>query len=178
MSASTSPYKPPMDLAAVLCPACGLCCNGVLFGDVELQPADDAAGLAGAGLTLKRKGRKTCFVQPCTAFDGVWCRIYPRRPERCRTFVCRLWMQVQRGESSVEEAMRAIRAARAAVQRVEKLMTQLGQTETHLPLNRRFARVVAQPIDLAADDETVERRSELMLVVHTLTRILQRDFLL
>ena len=34
-----------------LCPSCGLCCNGVIFGDVELQAKDDAkhlAALAGA----------------------------------------------------------------------------------------------------------------------------------
>ncbi len=28
-----------------LCPDCGLCCNGVLFADVELRAGDDAGRL-------------------------------------------------------------------------------------------------------------------------------------
>jgi hypothetical protein len=36
---------------------------------------------------------------------------------------------------------------------------------------------VAKPIDLAGDDATIERRSEMMLKVAKLTQILERDFL-
>ncbi|MEI2724527.1 MAG: hypothetical protein V9H26_13620 [Verrucomicrobiota bacterium] len=49
------------DAIVRLCPACGLCCNGVLFGDVELQRGDDAKQLAELGVDLFRKGRKTAF---------------------------------------------------------------------------------------------------------------------
>ena len=48
-----------------LCPNCGLCCNGVLFADVELQPGDDAGRLAALGMALKKKGGQRAFVQPC-----------------------------------------------------------------------------------------------------------------
>ena len=41
-----------------LCPACGLCCNGVLFADVELQPGDNAGRLIDLGMALKKKGMK------------------------------------------------------------------------------------------------------------------------
>src|SRR5208283_6243064 len=35
-----------------LCPNCGLCCNGVLFADVELRKGDDAQRQAQLGLRL------------------------------------------------------------------------------------------------------------------------------
>ena len=59
-----------------LCIKCGLCCNGVLFADVELRKGDKAEQLAELGLSLKEKGQRRAFVQPCACFDGKLCRIY------------------------------------------------------------------------------------------------------
>lgn len=154
-----------------------MCCNGVLFGDVELQREDDPGELATLGLELLRKGRKQCFKQPCACFDGKLCGIYEQRPMRCRSFECRLLQRVQSGKVSMESALRAITEARRAVHRVRRLLEELGQRNKRLPLNRRYAEVLARPIDLSADDETVERRSELMLAVHELTTILEKEFL-
>ncbi len=36
---------------------------------------------------------------------------------------------------------------------------------------------MAEPIDLAGDDHIIDLRSQLMLAVHKLTKILERDFL-
>ena len=165
------------DAVAQLCPACGMCCNGALFGDVELQPRDDARRLAALGLELFRKGRKQGFNQPCACFDGKWCRIYADRPDRCRTFECRLLQRVQSGKITSDAALKSIAEARRDVDRVRELVRQLGQNDERMPLNRRYSAIMAQPLDLASDDETAERRSELMLAVHKLTRILQREFL-
>jgi len=98
-----------------LCNACGLCCNGVLFKDVQLQPGDDAAHLRSLGLPIReprrvppRTGRsphshevrKTRFPQPCAALcDGNRCRIYAERPARCREFECALFKSVAAGET-------------------------------------------------------------------------------
>jgi hypothetical protein len=84
---------------------------------------------------------------------------------------------VQSGKVTMESALRAITEARRAVHRVRRLLEELGQRNKRLPLNRRYAEVLARPIDLSADDETVERRSELMLAVHELTTILEKEFL-
>ena len=165
------------DAVAQLCPACGMCCNGALFGDVELQPRDDARRLAALGLELLRKGRKQCFNQPCACFDGKWCRIYGDRPNRCRTFECRLLQRVQSGKMTSDAALKTIAEARRWVDRVRELVRQLGQNDERMPLNRRYSAIMAQPLDLASDDETAERRSELMLAVHKLTQILEREFL-
>ena len=74
-------------------------------------------------------------------------------------------------------ALRSIQEARQQVKIVRKLLSELGQNDEHLPLSRRYAKVVAEPIDLGGDERMIELRSELMLAVHKLTKILQRDFL-
>ena len=155
-----------------------MCCNGVLFGDVELQARDDASRLAALGMELFRKGRKQCFNQPCACFDGKWCRIYGDRPNRCRSFECRLLQRVQAGKTTDDAALKAIAEAQRCADRVRELVRQLGQNDERMPLNRRYSAIMSQPLDLASDgDETVERRSQLMLAVHKLTQILERDFL-
>ncbi|MCL4787017.1 MAG: YkgJ family cysteine cluster protein [Verrucomicrobia bacterium] len=173
----SQPATNSTDFVSRLCPNCGLCCNGVLFGDVELQRGDNPKRLTEQGLNLFRKSRKTCFRQPCACFDGKWCQVYADRPNRCRTFECRLLKQVQAGAVTATAALRNIAEARRATEQVRRLVRELGHTDESVPLNRRYAALAAQPIDLATDEERVERRSELMLAVGRLVRILERDFL-
>ena len=165
------------DMIAELCPACGLCCSGVLFGDVELQNGDDAAGLAALGMQLHPKGRKQCFDQPCACFDGKLCRIYDSRPTRCRDFECRLLERAKNGQLRLNYALKAIAQARSSADVVRKLVRELGQNVESVPLNRRYAAAMSQPMDLSTNDGTTRRRSALMLAVHRLTKILERDFL-
>ena len=154
-----------------------MCCNGVLFGDVELQRGDNAKQLALLGMDLqKKKSGKICFTQPRACFDGKLCAIYDDRPKRCRTFECRLLERTQSGKVTVSSALKAIAEARRCVEAVRKLVRESGQRDERMPLNRRYSEVMSQPIDLA-DEENSERRGELMLAVHKLTKILERDFL-
>ena len=174
-----------------LCPACGLCCNGVLFGNVELQKGDDPKRLASLGLKLERYSpakagttNKTSsankgfrFSQPCSCFDGRLCCIYADRPARCRSFDCALLKAVQNRKRTAAEALRLIEQARRQVSVVINLLQRLGQTDATLPLSRRCAKIISQPIDLAAGEEEIEVRAELMLAIHNLTQMLQRNFL-
>jgi uncharacterized protein len=160
-----------------LCPACGLCCNGVLFGDVELQKTDHPEQLTALGLELYRKGRKVVFGQPCACFSGQACRIYPDRPNRCRTFECRVLKRFEGGQLSGPGALKLIDAARRQAEVVRGLLRQLGNDAENLPLSRRFAAIMAQPINLATDDDMVERRAQLMLEVEKLMTMLHREFL-
>jgi len=165
----------PNDFVSQLCPNCGLCCNGVLFADVELQKGDNAGLLIDLGMSLKKKGMKRAFVQPCLCFDGKLCRIYADRPKRCATFECGLLKRVQSGEMPATAALKRIADAKKLVEKVRQLLQRLGDNDEQLALTKRYSRVMSQPIDLSADNG--EARGELMLAVNDLMHVLQPEFL-
>lgn len=170
---------PPSAATAIskLCPACGLCCNGVLFGDVELQPGDKAKLLTELGVKLFRKGRKTAFAQPCACLKNGLCRIYADRPTRCATFDCGLLKRVQAGKTTPTAALKKIAEAKQRATEVLELVRLLGNTDESLPLNQRYAAVIAEPMDMSAAEADLERRGELMMAVSRLVDSLERDFL-
>jgi Fe-S-cluster containining protein len=167
----------PADAISQLCPNCGLCCNGVLFADVELQKGDNAGRLIVLGMALKKKGMKRAFVQPCQCFDGKLCRIYNDRPKRCATFECGLLKRVQSGEMSLPAALNGIADTKKLVENVRRLLRRLGDKDEQLALTKRYSRMMAKPIDLSIDDDTGESRGELMMAVNDLMHVLQREFL-
>jgi len=168
--------KKAPDPVAQLCPTCGLCCNGVLFGDVELQRGDDAKLLAKLDASIFRKGKKNAFRQPCACFDGKLCGIYASRPTQCRAFECGLLQRVTAGDLTTGAALKTIAETRRGAEAVLKLIRELGIVDETKPLNQRYTAVAAQPIDLAAGEAEVERRGELMMAVAKLVTTLERNF--
>ena len=166
-----------MNAIEKLCPNCGLCCNGVLFADVELQKGDNAGRLIDLGMALKKKGMKRAFAQPCRCFDGKLCRIYADRPKRCVSFECGLLKRVQSGAMPAAAALKRIADAKKLVEKVRRLLHRLGDDDEQLALTKRYSRTMAKPIDLSADGDSGEARGELMLAVNDLMHALQRDFL-
>jgi Fe-S-cluster containining protein len=168
----------PTDAVSKLCPNCGLCCNGVLFADVELRAGDDAKSLKRLGLKLQKKGQgKLAFAQPCACFDGKLCGIYADRPKRCRTFECGLLKRVQDGGLEAEAALKTIRQTKRQAEKVRVLLRQLGQNDEELAMTKRYAQVMSAPTDLSDHESDTERRGELMLAVGEMMQSLQRDFL-
>ena len=161
----------------MLCPQCALCCNGVLFADVRLQPADQPARLTRLGVTLKSRGAITRLPQPCTCLEGNFCRIYADRPTRCRTFECRLLQSAQTGETTERAALKTIQAGRAAAEEVRRILRELGDTDESVPLSRRYQRQMREPMDLAGEERLIDLRGELMMAVSRLVGLLERDFL-
>jgi uncharacterized protein len=167
-----------MSAVTQLCPNCGLCCNGVLFADAELQKGDDAKRLVELGLLVAKKGRgKLAFAQPCACFDGKFCNIYDDRPKRCRTFECGLLKRVQAGELNTDAALKIISKTKRQVGSVRGRLRQLGQKDEQLALVKRYAETMSAPIDLSEQGINSERRGELMLAVDELMRQLQDNFL-
>ena len=160
-----------------LCPNCGLCCNGVLFADVELQPGDNAGRLIDLGMSLKKKGMTRAFAQPCHCFDGKLCPIYADRPKRCATFDCGLLKRVQSGAMPAPDALKRIADSKKLVEKVRRLLHLLGDKDEQLALTKRYGKVMSQPIDLSTDEDTGESRGKLMLAVNDLMHVLQREFL-
>jgi Fe-S-cluster containining protein len=162
---------------ALLCPNCGLCCNGVLFADVELRKSDDARRLAGLGLSVEKKGRKQAFAQPCACFDGRLCGIYAERPVRCRTFECGLLKRVQAGELGVNVALKTIAQARRKAEKVRGLLRGLGQRDERLALTERYGQAMTAPVDLSGGKVSAGLSGKLMLAFRDLMRTLQGEFL-
>ena len=129
------------------------------------------------GLRLGRTGVATTFQQPCACFDGRLCTAYEQRPTRCRQFDCHTLQQAKAGEIQPAEALGRIRAARREAGTVVTLLRDLGQTDEHLPLTKRYQALMHQPIDLTAGEEAADLRGQLMLAVNSLMQRLQRDFL-
>ena len=162
-------------VAQQLCLACGLCCNGVLFKDVELQPSDDAGRLASLGLPLRNRQSK--FPQPCAALCADnRCRIYADRPARCRQFECALFKSVAAGETPVAAALRTIRLARQRAERVRTLLRALGDTSEQVALSLRFKRLRRRIESTPPDDATAETYADLTLAVQDLNVLLAQSF--
>jgi uncharacterized protein len=165
-----------------ICLACGLCCNGVIFADVRLQPGDDAARLVAAGLPLKEdrgrraegKGRK--LPQPCPAFDGCRCRVYPDRPGYCRQFECVLLKSVKAGRTPVTQSLRVIRDARQRADKVKRLLRELGDTDEQTALAARFRRTARRIERIGFDEKTADLYGQLTLAVHDLNFLLSEAF--
>jgi uncharacterized protein len=123
------------DAASRICTACGMCCNGVLFQVVRLQPGDSVQELSRLGLPLRRKKREPYFTQPCPCLSAERrCSIYESRPTRCRLFNCQQIQRLEAGTSTEAEVMAQVTHAHQLLGQVEQL---LPPPTTALPLAER-----------------------------------------
>lgn len=163
------------DAVAALCPQCAMCCNGVLFKDVELQPGDDAGTLKSFGLPFARSGKEK-FPQPCAALDGCRCRIYTDRPQRCRQFECALLQAVMAGETETPAALKVIRKTQKRAEKVRQLLRATGDENEALALSLRFKRVQRQAENGAMEADAFQSFGELTLAMHDLNLLLAEKF--
>ena len=162
-----------------LCLQCGLCCNGVIFADVKLQPGDDPVRLQSIGLPISTPGsafRTPHFPQPCAALDGCRCRIYSDRPTYCRQFDCLLLKSVKEGRSQTSDALSTILTARQRAEKVRRLLRKLGDTDEHIPLATRFKRTARRLDEVGPDPETSDTYGQLTLAFHDLNFLLSDSF--
>jgi uncharacterized protein len=166
--------------ANALCLECGLCCNGVIFADVQLQPGDDPVLLQTLGLSLlphrRSKINNQKFQQPCSAYDGCRCRIYVERPEYCRDFECLVLKSVKAGRTKTSAARRLIHTARRRAETVDQLLRELGDQDTQVALSRRFQRMRQRLESVETDGRTAEAFGRLTLAVHELNMLLGEAF--
>lgn len=109
--------------ANVLCKACGLCCNGHLFIQTKLRPAEldpaEALGLRVFRADPTQRG----FSQPCPLWQGM-CTIYdsPHYPHACRAYKCKLLKEVLAENTSLPEALARIEQAKGLIDEMEALL--------------------------------------------------------
>ncbi len=164
-------------LSAQLCAACGMCCDGVLFHNVQLQSGDSARRLASMGLKLRTKKGVSFFLQPCSFHQETdsqcSCRIYDQRPSRCRAFNCRQLQELSAGRISEEEALTKIHAARTAVAQVNSLIVQIGESNPNRSLAHRVAHALTLP---DKKDERTSLHDELEITMKALEALLEKEF--
>lgn len=166
----------PLSAATRLCTACGLCCNGVMFHTVRLQPNDTPRELAGLGLKLKRKKGHDYILQPCPAYRDAQCSIYADRPERCRLFECRQLHRVGTGEITEAFALERIHEVQRRAAQLDELSRRADGSLRNGPLSKRCATALAEPFDATARPELIAQREELARGLAELDAMLDEDF--
>jgi hypothetical protein len=164
---------------APICLACGLCCNGVIFANLQLQPSDDADRLRALGLPIsspRGPRQPPHLTQPCAAHDGCRCRIYPDRPKYCHDFECALLKGVKLGRTQPAEALRVIRTARERAEKVRRLLRELGDRDEHVSLSVRFRRTTTRIKGADLSEETADLYGQLTLAVHDLNLVVHEAF--
>ena len=172
----TALLAPESSAASRLCTACGLCCNGVMFHTVRLQPGDSSQALVALGLKLKRKKGHNHLLQPCPAFQNMQCSIYAARPERCRLFECRQLERMVSGKISEAQALEKIHEARRRVDELNDLLQQSGHTNPKRPLSKRCEKILAEPIHPSSEPTAMELRHRLTQAMAELNTLLNEDF--
>lgn len=168
--------SPTTSAASRLCQACGLCCNGVMFHRVRLQPGDSARELAALGLKLKRKQGQDYLLQPCPAHREAQCLIYLQRPERCRLFECRQLQRVAAGEITEAAALEKIREVQRRVAQLDELSRRADGSQRKGPLTKRCEATLAEPFDATTHPELLREREALARGLSELDSLLDEDF--
>lgn len=174
-------------LTDTLCTRCGLCCDGTLFGDVELRGPAEAARVEALGLEVDTDDADSeLLALPCAGLHGTRCSVYPHRPQCCRTFECRLLQQAKRGDLSVNDAIARIDDARGQVRAVTALLATFEGRGTHrprLPLAERVANALAatpsarERAHAPEPGEIRDRQADLRAASAALTGTLRTTFL-
>lgn len=165
---------------ANLCLECGLCCNGVIFADVELQPIEvqrlkfKVQSLATRGKNGQQSVAK--LPQPCAALEGCRCRIYAERPTYCRQFECLLLKNVQEGRIARLEASRMVRTAKERAEKVRALLRDLGDADEGTALSLRFQRAARKYEKAHLAEGKAEIYADLTLAVHDLNMLVREVF--
>lgn len=165
-------------LTQQLCQACALCCNGVLFKDVELQAHDDPIRLEAARLAVRRAPGKTLLPQPCAALcEDRSCAIYASRPSRCREFDCQLLRETTAGRLPLDAALRTVQKAARKAARVRNLLAQLETpARPHLPLSVRFRRLMGAVERRGLGADAAATYADLTLAMQDLNFLLSQRF--
>ena len=163
-----------------LCLACGLCCDGALFGHVRLGAGDDGRRLKALGLPVSTSRSKTPLVrfpQPCEALCADrTCRVYAERPAQCRAFECGVFQRFSSGRIPLAKALRLVKQARLRANRVRALLRELGDTEEHRSLDARFERALRRLDSGAVDPGEADLFAELTQAVHALQLLAHESF--
>jgi Fe-S-cluster containining protein len=149
-----------------------MCCDGSLFGRVNVKKRDDRNLLAGLGFEIKTIQDEDWFPQPCQAVADGCCTVYDDRPRTCRSYRCTLLVRHQDEGLPADQALAIITKATALRDRIRSAMDlAVGNTADMSIAGMRAAlhRQLADGADPAA-------HAQLLLDLATFDLIVQRHF--
>lgn len=157
-----------VDESSSLCTDCGLCCDGTLFARARVRPqVADATSALGFEVTMQ--GEHLAFSLPCDRLDGMCCTIYETRPEVCRTFRCKLLLQLDKGEVTLTEARATVATAKTVLAHVVAIEPRARHAQS-----RKELRIALAARRGAGDREDLPARARLELELHVLQKQLDR----
>lgn len=169
-----------MDTGEQLCLACGLCCDGSLFDNVQLAADEDALKLKALGLPLKRsRARRPVdfFTQPCRALGkDCACAVYSKRPRQCRSFECQVFKDLWDGKVSLDAALRTVKQGKRKAEKARVLLRAMGENDERLSVGKRFRRVQRWVESGEVDEASASLFAELGLAMHQLDLLAHRKF--
>ena len=169
-----------MNYGEQLCLACGLCCDGTLFDNVQLGPGENAKKMKALGLpvTISRARKPVAqFRQPCTALCADrTCRLYSDRPTQCRTFECGVFKEAEAGRITYAAALRMVKRVQRKAEKIRRLLRELGDTEEYHPLGDRFHRMQLRLGCGVSDEATALTFSKLGLAMHQFNLLVCEKF--
>lgn len=163
-------------VASRLCASCGMCCDGVMFHFVNLQPGDSVKTLAKLGLKVARKRKQDCIVQPCPMHTDGRCMIYEARPVRCRMFECQQLHRVAAGGATEAAALAKIAEAKILVAKIKGLLATLESSNPKQPLRKQCENVLSDSPDPFTAEAIERAREQLGCATADLDALLDEHF--
>jgi Fe-S-cluster containining protein len=161
--------------SSALCLACGLCCNGVLYSQVNVEP-EHVPLVSTLGLTVEEfDDHSVGFRQPCVLYQQNRCSAYPHHPPACKAYRCALLRKYEAGDATLDDGL-------AIVNQVKELLK--GDDDDRHPtgdcsrdsLRRELAQSWDSERGLLGSGALREANAALVLRAATLDVLLQRHF--
>lgn len=147
--------------------ACGLCCDGSIFGHVKVDTETRNRMADRADFERKKKGQSEDVHRmrlPCRQFgEGGDCSCHDTRPDICRTYQCKLLRGVLRDAIPPQQAQQTVSLAKALRDHARSQCNEAAVNVSRVKSEGRLERAMnllrsAKKADGAvADDELVAR---------------------
>lgn len=119
------------DKGQVLCKACGLCCGGFIFDFIPLGDDEDLESLKEMGADYSVVDNRNRLPSPCFAWRNGMCGVYPKRPDACRKYTCKLFKRYLHNDIDWESAMNIVQDTRTHIKAFEELLDTVYRVPSH-----------------------------------------------
>lgn len=158
-----------------LCLSCGLCCDGTIFGRVQLKEGDQPIPLQAGGIQILKKGDASYFKQPCLAYQQNCCQVYADRPANCQRYRCALLKKYERGEVSWDDARQRIDRVRELKSRLKSEMVGIFPDSYQMSLPQ-ILKAAPEQKELATNPALLKTWGQAMLLLSALQDCIQQHF--